>query len=255
MSWASRRRTSYALGVIFFFLVIIGGPLGYWYFSIPATCTDGKKNQGETAPDRGGPCALLDSSSLSPAAILWTRAFRVRDGSYNAVAYIQNQNTLAGVHAISYRFGLYDAKNVLVAEKKGTTPIMPSTITPVFSGAVDTGNRVVTHAYLEFSESTKWERLADTSSVVSIRDITTSDTQSVPRVSATITNTSVKSLKDLIFIVVVFDPAGNAFAASQTAVSALAAGADQSITFTWPDPFRVPVGRVDIRVVTAPDAF
>ncbi|MDB5238197.1 MAG: hypothetical protein JWM46_467 [Candidatus Kaiserbacteria bacterium] len=255
MSWASRRRTSYALGVIIFFLVVIGGPLAYWYFSIPASCTDGIQNQGETKPDRGGPCPLLDTSALSPASILWTRAFRVRDGSYNAVAYIQNQNINAGVTQVAYRFGLYDANNVLVAEKIGMTPLMPSTITPVFSGAVDTGNRVVTHAYFEFTEPLKWQRLSDTSTMLSIHDTTLSDEATVPRVEATVTNTSVKKLSHLIFIVTIFDPAGNAFAASQTAVDSLEAATSSPITFTWPDPFRVPAGRVDIRAVTAPAAF
>jgi hypothetical protein len=255
MSWASQRRTSYALGVIIFFLVIIGGPIAYWYFNIPVSCFDGLQNQGETAVDKGGPCELLDPNALSPEAILWTRAFRVRDGSYNAVAYVRNQNATAGVLQASYKFGLYDANNILVAEQSGTTPVMPGTITPVFSGAVDTGNRIVTHAYFQFTEPLKWEKLGDTSTGVNIHDTSVTDTQTVPRVSAIATNTSVRDLKNIIFIVAVFDPAGNAFAASQTAVDVLPAGADQSIVFTWPDAFLVPVGRVDIKVVTAPASF
>ncbi len=255
MSWASQRRTSYAVGVTVFFLVIIGGPIAHWYFTIPVSCFDGIQNQGETAVDMGGPCELLDPHALSSEAILWTRAFRVRDGSYNAVTYIRNQNATAGVLQASYKFGLYDANNILVAEQSGTTPLMPGTITPIFSGAVDTGNRVVTHAYFEFTAPLKWEKLSDTSSVINIHDTSVTDTQTVPRVSAIATNTSVKDLKNVIFIVTAFDPAGNAFAASQTAVDALPAGTDQSIVFTWPNPFHVPVGRVDIKVVTAPSSF
>lgn len=255
MSWASQRRTSYALGVIIFFLVIIGGPIAYWYFNIPVSCSDGVQNQGETAVDKGGPCKILDPDALSSESVLWTRAFRVRDGYYNAVAYVRNQNAMAGVLQASYKFGLYDANNILVAEQQGTTPVMPGTITPVFSGAVDTGNRIVTHAYFEFTGPLKWERLSDASSVVSIHDTNVTDTQTVPRVSAIATNTSVKDLKNVIFIIAVFDPAGNAFAASQTAVDRIAAGDDQTIVFTWPDSFRVPVGRVDIKAVMAPESF
>src|SRR3989344_4168769 len=136
MSWASRRRTIYAIGVILFFLIVVGGPLLYSYLKTPPTCTDGRQNQGETSVDKGGPRPLLDTSSLSPSAILWTRSFYVRSGSYDAVAYIQNPNQEAGVRAVSYRF-------VLIAERTGAAFLMPGGITPVFEGAIDTGNRTL----------------------------------------------------------------------------------------------------------------
>src|SRR3989344_545003 len=50
MSWASRRRTSYTLGVVIFFAVVIGGALAYWYFCISPTRSDGIRKQGATTP-------------------------------------------------------------------------------------------------------------------------------------------------------------------------------------------------------------
>src|SRR3989344_828026 len=140
MSWASRRRTVYLLGIFLFFAVVLGIPTAIWLYE-PPTCFDGTQNQGETALDKGGPCVLLDERTLSPSAILWSRAFSVRTGSYNALAYIENPNRDAGVRLVAYRFGLYDEKNVLVAERDGRTFVMPGGITPVFEGAIDTGNR------------------------------------------------------------------------------------------------------------------
>lgn len=252
MSWASRRKATYAIGVFIFFALLIGGPLAYWYFSIPPTCFDGIRNQGETAVDRGGPCPLLDEDSLTQTGLLWTRSFRVRAGSYNAVAYVQNPNADAGALSLKYKFGLYDERNVLVAERTGTTFIMPGTVTAIFEGGIDTGSRVVAHTYFEFLQSPRWEKLEDTSSVLEIKDTSIADTATIPRLSATVRNTSVRDVRNIRFVAIVSDPAGNAFAASQTALPLLVPGQKETIVFTWPDAFNVTVGRVVVLPLTEP---
>lgn len=246
MSWASRRRAAYGTGVFLFFVVTIGGPIAYWYFTIPPTCDDSILNQGETAIDRGGPCPLLDPRALAPAPTLWSRSFRVRDGSYNAVAYIQNPNEQAGVRNVAYRLALYDSENVLVAEREGRTFIMPGSVTPVFESNIWTGNRVAVRTYFEYEETPVWERLRDLSRIVVINDKEIHETGAAPRITATAKNTSVRDLYEVRFVATVFDPAGNAFSSSQTKIPKLRAGEKQEITFTWPDPFLVSVGRIDI---------
>ena len=252
MSWASRRRLVYAIGVILFFLIVVGGPVLYSYLKTPPTCTDGIQNQGETSVDKGGPCPLLDESALSPSAVLWTRSFYVRKGVYDAVAYVQDPNQSAGVRAVTYRFGLYDDQNVLIAERIGETFIMPGAITPIFEGAINTGNRVVAHTYFDFTEPLVWERLADTSAAISVSNTQISDVGTVPRVTANVLNTSVADAKNLTFVVIISDPAGNAFAASQTALAQLSAGETRQIIFTWPSPFNITVGKVQIIPLAAP---
>lgn len=252
MSWASRRRTTYIFGVILFFTAVIGIPLAYWYFSIPPTCDDGIKNQGETATDKGGPCFVLDEKSLQPYALLWARSFRVRDGSYNAVAYIQNPNKDAGVRVAGYRFGLYDAKNVLIAEREGVTYIMPGVTTPVIEARIDAGNRIVAHTYFEFTAPFVWERMTDNALAISISNKDITNVAESPRLVARAQNTSVIPQTDISFVAVVFDPAGNAFAASATALSRLDAGEVSEIVFTWPDPFSMQPGRVDIIPIVEP---
>lgn len=242
------------MGVVAFFLVTVGGPIAYWYFTIPPTCTDGKQNQGETSPDHGGPCILLDEHALSPAPILWSRSFPVRDGSFNSVAYIQNDNVSAGVRNVSYRFALYDTDNVLVAERAGSTFIMPGAITPVFESGIQTGNRIAVRTYFIFTEDPAWERMTDRSRIVVINDKEVSDTAVAPRLSATAFNSSITDMTDVLFIATVFDQAGNAFATSQTKIPKLRGGEKQDITFTWPDPFLVTVGRIDIIPLVTPGA-
>lgn len=251
MSWASRRRTKYIIGIAIFFALLVGVPLER-YFNKPPSCSDGKQNQGETAPDKGGPCPLLDERTLAPASILWARSFKVRDGLYSSVAYIENPNKDAGVRSVRYRFGLYDDKNILVAERAGVMFVMPGSITPVFEGNIDTGNRAVAHTYFEFNEPLVWERLKNIASSVITSDERISDTRTTPRVEAIVENISVAPVSDLLFVAVVFSPSGNARAASKTTISRLFTGEKRRVVFTWPETFGVQVGRVDVMTLIAP---
>jgi hypothetical protein len=242
----------YITGVVLFFLVVVGFPIAYKLLTIPATCTDGIQNQGETAVDRGGPCPLLDERYLQPHAILWARAFRVRDGTYSAAAYVQNPNNNAGVAEARYRFSFYDAQNILVADREGTTFIMPGTITPVFGSRIDTGARIVAHTYFEFTDPLIWERADNAALAISVGNKQLSNTDTAPRITADAQNTSVTDMHAVGFTAVVFDPAGNAFAASATEVERIGAGQTANLIFSWPDPFPVRVGRIDIIPAVAP---
>jgi hypothetical protein len=254
MSWAMRRRILYLLGVTIFFSVLIGVPVAYKLSTVPPTCHDGQQNQGETAPDKGGPCALVDTSMLAPSSVLWTRTFKIRDGSYSATSYIQNPNDHAGVANISYIFRLYDAQNILVAERRGETYIMPGGITPIYQPDIDTGNRSASHAFFEFTSKGTWEHFDDTSRLIRVTDRIVSDADTVPRLEAKATNTSVGAIADINFVAVIFDTAGNAFASSATHVDRLEAGDSKQIVFTWPNPFALQVGRIDIIPVLPPKA-
>ena len=251
MSWASRRRTLYTLGVFFFFAIVIGVPTAILLYE-PSTCFDGKQNQEETAIDKGGPCLLLDERTLSPHATLWSRAFLVRGGLYGATAYIENPNRGAGVRAVGYRFGLYDERNILVAERVGKTYIMPGGITPVFEGAINTGNRTVARTYFEFTSPLVWERMVNPASVLTVGNKNVTNVTATPRLTAEVENTSVATISNPSFVAVVFDTAGNAFAASATTLPRLEEGEKGEIVFTWPDPYPRAVGRIDILPLLPP---
>lgn len=246
MSWASRRKTVYTLTTILFFTLLIGGPLFFWYLRSPETCSDGVQNGNETAIDKGGSCPLLDERLLSPHAILWAREFPVRDGTYNVIGYVENPNDGAGVANVPYRFRLYDARNVLVAEREGSTYLMPGTVTPIFEGAIDTGSRTVSRAYLEFTAPLVWARMSDVTLPIEIESKEVTDANTAPRLVVMVRNTSVVDLKDIEFVAAIFDTAGNAFAGSSTVVPLLREGERKEIVFTWPDRFTYVPGRIDV---------
>ncbi|PIR82734.1 hypothetical protein COU20_00970 [Candidatus Kaiserbacteria bacterium CG10_big_fil_rev_8_21_14_0_10_59_10] len=256
MTWASRRRALY-LAVIGGVLFLIAGiPLLVWLYK-PPTCFDGRQNQGETAVDKGGPCAVLDERTLIPHSVQWSRAFPVRSGSisagaHNAVAYIENPNGEAAVMYAPYAFRLYDPNNVLVAEREGIAFIMPGSITPIFEAGIPTGGRSLTRTFFEFTAPLVWERATDMAREIAILGKQARDPSTAPRVTAIAENTSVADARNVQFVAVVFNPAGNAFAASETVLPLLAAGERRELVFTWPEAFREMVGRIDIFPVRPP---
>lgn len=248
-----RRRMLYLTGVAMFFIVTIGLPVAYKLLSVPATCVDGEQNQGETAPDMGGPCPLVNTSTLSPSSVLWSRPFKIRDGSYSVTSYIENPNEHAGVENISYLFRLYDSNNLLVAERTGETFVMPGGITPVYEADIDTGQRNVTRAFFQFTSRALWLSLDDFAKDIRVSDRVLTDEIGVPRLQAKVENTSVSTLRKISFVATVFDTAGNAFASSATTLERLSAGETTEIVFTWPNPFVLQVGRIDIIPLVAPE--
>lgn len=245
MSWASRRRVTYAAGLIIL-LCAGAAALLFKLLDRPTTCADGIQNQGETAIDKGGPCPILDENFLTPVSVSWARSFEVRDGLYSAAAYIENANKDAGVRAARYHFRFYDDKNVIVAEREGVTPIMAGSVTPIFESGIETGNRDIARTYVEFPDALIWERLENPAAGVKISNKELTETDAGSRLSAYVENTALRPVSDLSLVAVIFSPAGNARAGSKTTLGALSAGDIQQVVFTWPSSFGAPTGRVDI---------
>ena len=254
MSWASNRRFLYIAGIVIFFAIIIGGPLWYKIYNIPETCHDGIQNHGETNIDKGGPCLILDERVLLPTSVAWARAMLVADGKYNAVAYIQNPNKNAGVTSAQYDFKFYDADHVLLAERKGTTFIMPGGITPIFESDIQTGNAIVAHTSFEFTNKPfTWKLMHSTVSDVLADGVLVAATDSGgTKLTATARNTSVSRNSNLTFVAVAFDTIGNAMNASATTLSVLDGSGSAPLTFTWPKSFPLVVGSTDVLPLKAP---
>ena len=252
-AWARRRQLLYGGGLLFFFVLVIV-PTIFFYVYEPPSCFDGKMNQTETDIDRGGPCTLLDARYLQPHAVLWSRSFPVRDGFYNAVAYIENPNSHAGVKNAIYQFKLYDERNILIAERFGQAPIVPEKVFPIFEGRIDTGNRIPVRTTFGFVNVFTWEKMVDETSGLRVRNERVSDLTTAPRVSAELTNTTVAPVEDLVVIATLFDGKSNAFASARTVVERIDAGETKTLVFTWPEPFTANVARVDIIPLAARSA-
>jgi len=233
-------------GAILTVIVVISAPIIFSSLHKKPTCFDGKQNQGETAIDKGGPCINLDGRSLQEYSVLWARAFPIRDGFYNAVAYVENPNARAGMYSIRYEFKLYDDKNILIAQRFGSTPLFPGGVFPVFESRIDAGNRVPARTTFSFVTQGVWKKMKNATRGIEIYNQRTSDVTSAPRVDAVIKNNNLTSLSNIILVAVLFDDKDNAIATSRTLIENLNPGEDKTIAFTWPRPFKQKVARIDI---------
>lgn len=236
MSWASRRRTAY-MGIIAFAALIILAPLFFTIFNKEPTCFDGKQNGDEKGIDCDGLCKRTCDARISNPTILWSRAFKVSDGVYNAVAYIENPNFDSGASNIPYTFKLFDDKNILIAERKGSTFISPNNITPIFETAIFTGKRTPSKTFFEFNKTPEWYKIDDANSSLSVSDIKLAGEESSPRIDAVLSNSSIYDARDIEVVAIVFDSKNNAIAASSTFIDRLSGRTSQNIVFTWPEKF------------------
>src|ERR1035437_5233264 len=120
MNWAFRRQIFY-IGIILLLCAIVAFSVIYPKLNKPPTCSDGIQNGTETGIDCGGSCTYACLAQMAPVSVLWSRAFEVVPGRYNAVAYLVNHNKNVAVEKISYRFRFADANNVYIGKREGST--------------------------------------------------------------------------------------------------------------------------------------
>jgi hypothetical protein len=232
MSWASRRKLSLIIALLVIAALI--ALAGYFLFVYePPTCFDGRRNGAEEGVDCGGGCALLCSAQVSAPAVLWARALPVTKEVYNAVALVKNTNVSAGTERIAYAFSLYDADNLLVAERRGETFLAPGETAPVFEASIIVGERAPSRAFLTFEPTPRFFRDASSPERPSVSGIDFSS-EPTPRLTATIGNPSYEPLGRIVVVAILYDGSDTAMAASQTVLDSLPGRGARDVVFTWP---------------------
>jgi hypothetical protein len=245
MSWASKRRSKY-IAIVAVIAIIIIVPIAFSIFNKKPTCTDGKQNGGERGVDCGGVCPELCVSQISNPVVVWSRSFKVLDGVYNSVAYIENPNFNASILKISYIFKLFDEKNILITERKGFTFISPNNVSPIFESAIQTGQRVPAKTFFEFSETAIWTQSIDKNEPLSVNNTVLSKKDSSPRIDTVLVNNSITDIRNIEIVAIVFDKKDNAIGVSSTFVELLSNRSSKNLVFTWPTVFESSVSRIEI---------
>ncbi len=244
MSWASRRRALYLLGLIVAFAIIIGVPTFFFLYEKP-TCEDGLQNGLEDGIDCGGECTIICSFSAADAITQWSRLFDVIPGVYSTVAVVENPNATVGAIDVPYSFKLRGADNVLVYEKKGIVSLPPKSVTPIFETGLQTGERIPTRS--EFTLGTPvWVRQEPVKHDISVRDQKIENEAVQPTVTAVLRNDTTNPVGEFAAIAILYDTEGNALHASRTIVDGLDALAETRVVFTWPQPLPGSVAQIDI---------
>ncbi len=247
MTWSSRRQLI-ILAIVLSVVIIVGGFILWPYIFKAPTCNDGLQNQGEVGIDCGGQCTKLCSVQVNNLKVLWSRTFKVANGVYDALSYVENQNFDAALKKVVYTFILYDTNNILVAKRVGKTYITPNGKIPIFEGAIRTGERVPKRATIEFDEIPEWTKVSQkaVSLTLSARDIKFETIDSHPTVFASIANGSIYNLSDIEVTVILYDDRDNAFAVSRTIIDSLNKSSSGRVVFTWVTPFEKPPKRIEI---------
>ncbi|HLP43710.1 MAG TPA: vWA domain-containing protein [Candidatus Nanoarchaeia archaeon] len=234
--WSFRRKLIYLSLTIIVLLVIVIIPTIFLIHEEP-TCSDAKQNGDETGVDCGGSCELLCSFEAVNPTVLWSRAFRVTEDVYSAVAYIENQNSNSETWA-PYTFRLYDAANSLIGSREGRTYIQKNKVIAVFEPNINTEGKIPARVSFEFSGKLEWQRNFDVVPNLAItqKDLTGENTK--PRIDATIENKSLETAENIELVAIVYDNKENAIAASRTFVDSLSKDQAIHVAFTWPQPFK-----------------
>lgn len=234
LSWARKRQLNYILIVLGFF-VLVGLVVFFIYKPVPS-CFDNRQNQDELGVDCGGVCALVCPNQVRPLKISWTRPLKVGDGWYDLVAQVENLNPTFGNRDLPYTFSVYDADNVLITKRSGSTFINPNDIFLLFESRVETGPREAKKVFLEFPTSTPWEKVSSVEKDIYIerREFTNLPK---PILHISVGNKSLRSYSNTQVITVLSDVNNNAFAASKTIIDRLEPNTQQESYFTWPSPF------------------
>lgn len=232
--WAFWRRLQYGVGFSVFWL-LVGGLLYQQYIYEPPTCFDGMQNGEERGVDCGGGCLRICTADVIAPSVKWAQSFKIRDGQYNIVGYVENRNQDIASPDVPYKVSIYDTDG-LITEKTGSTPLPPDSVYPIFVGPLQLGDRVPTNTFLELGTATEWypSDMGRNQFTVSGRNLTGEDTR--PRLEAQIINNSLVEAKSVEVVATMFDVRGNALNSSRTFVTNFAPRSQETIVFTWPEP-------------------
>ncbi|MDO8590834.1 MAG: hypothetical protein Q7R65_02550 [bacterium] len=244
-SWSIRRQFFYVSAAITVLLFAIVLPTLFVTYKAPS-CSDGSKNQGELGVDCGGPCSVLCKASALDLIVHWQRVFRVKDGVYNALAYVENPNLGSGADSISYLFKLYDKDNLLIYERRGQTFVPANKIFGVFESNISTGISIPARAFFEFSQAPVWRKESNLEETLAVTNPLLSSEAGLPRLTASLENRGVDPAYNIEVVSVVYDATGNAIASSRTIVDSVGKDTSVPIVFTWPEVFPAAATRVEL---------
>lgn len=232
--WAAWRRMQYLGGFAILALLILGWIYFDNFYQEP-TCFDGKKNGDELAEDCGGNCVRICSVSVTQPVVKWSRSFKVQNGIYNAVAYVENTNSEAASNKVEYTFNLYDEAG-LITSREGVTILPPNGLYPIFEGRIETGRRTPTRTFIEIKPIEVWQpaRVGREQFAIVERSLTSTDSR--PRLDAVLRNNGLEEVKEVEVVATIFDARGTALASSRTFVDNFAPRSDTQLFFTWPEP-------------------
>ena len=238
MTWASRRKIQYLLG-LFAVMSVVAFIIIYPMLTVKPTCQDGKQNGDEKGVDCGGSCRRYCPSEVSDPAVLWSRAFPLVGHNYNLVALIRNQNRSAAIEQVNYEFKIYDTNNLLIGRRSGSTYIPPNKDFAIFESRFDAGESQIKSVSFDFLQPYDWVKKEPSLDSLPIRvdNIISGNDNKNTTLTARINNDSVYDLPSFDVVAILYDVNHNAVNASKTYKEGLVSNTNTSVFFTWSQAF------------------
>lgn len=235
ISWVAKKKITYLGGLLLIILIPLA--LTVWAKWPKPSCTDAKLNQQEEGVDCGGPCTPCIAKPVD-LVVHWVKPFKISEGKYDVAALIENPNQSYAIKNLEYQFKVYDSKNILISQIKGSTFVNPREKFLIFEPNIETGFREPTKAFIDLPESygNGWSYLEKEKSGISVLSKKFTN-EPFARLEVVIKNNTLRDVSELVAGGVLFDKNNNAFASSVTKVGTLAGGGTQSAIFTWPKSF------------------
>lgn len=236
LSWSGRRQVLYSgVGAVIVFIILI--VLYETFFTAPATCFDHKQNGTETGIDCGGSsCSLICAEAAHPPIVEWSRSFLTNPGTYNAVAYVKNNNVGAGARGVAYSFSLYDANNILIGHREGVVDLPPLQTVPITESNIYVGNSVVARTLFEFTNDppATWNKIPQ-GSYPQLTVSQPTHTAGYTRIDASLVNNNAADVKNVAVVAILYDSNHIAIATSKSVLPRVAAKSSEQLVFTWPE--------------------
>jgi Mg-chelatase subunit ChlD len=233
-AWAFWRRLQYGLGFMSFWAVTAVG-VYFIYFTTPPTCFDNMQNGDEIGVDCDGSCVRICAVSVIAPEVQWSESFRIIDGQYNAVAYVENKNRVAATPKLDYTFKLLDNGEV-IAERSGSTILPPNSVYPIFEGRIQTKDgRTPTETIIELVPAEMWQPATVGRNQFSTLDVELLSTDTRPRLSAQIENTELTEARKVEIVATIFNRSNQPVTASQTFIDVFPSRTTREVFFTWPN--------------------
>ena len=246
MSWAGKRRLLVgAIGVslIFFVITLIIVPTVYQ----SPSCTDHTQNQDEEGIDCGGSCAYLCTERVQAPAVRFAKAVYPKNNRVDVFAYIDNPNINAAAFDVPYKITLYAPDQSVLKVVEGTFNLPPNKSVPLFVSGVFNAPVTGARAFVTIDAAKiRWFKGARALPVPQADAPKIGGTPDEPRVTATLTNTSVQPETDISVVAVVYDAQGAVIAATQTYVPVISPSQSAVVTFTWSRAFSTSPARIEI---------
>ncbi len=234
--WSTKRRLLYGGGFILI-VSLISFLLAWNFFYKAPTCNDGKKNGDEKGIDCGGSCKSLCSNDALAPVVLWSKIFNISGDVYSVVAFVENPNINSENNAAKYQFRIYDTDNQLVTIREGVTSIPKNKKFAVFETQIVIKNSKPKSTDFRFISFAPWQKNTEKEPEISLKYSAINSTTTIPNITGTVINQSLKNIPKIELVVLVLDNKENAVAASRTFVDNLARNSSQDFVFTWPKPF------------------